>query len=86
MFSVTQNGKELDKSKYNWDEENKVFSTKENNLVLDFYDYIEVTFNTGYSCTFKTGSNCTFKTGENCVIIRYDVKGVIEIPEKKKLS
>jgi hypothetical protein len=121
MFSVTQNGKELDKSKYKWDEENKVFSTKENNLVLDFSNYIEVifntgshctfktgysctfntginctfntgyhctfntgsycTFNTGYSCTFITGDNCTFTTGENCVAIRYDIKGITEIPK-----
>jgi hypothetical protein len=113
MSSVTQNGKELDKSKYNWDEKNKIFSTEENNLVLDFSDYSEVTFNTSYSCTFKTGSyctfktsfnctfktgdyctfttgsnctfntgfNCIFKTGANCVAIRYDVKGIIEIPK-----
>ena len=66
MFSVTQNGKELDKSKYKWDEENKVFSTKENNLVLDFSDYFGVTFKTGYSCTFITGSSCTFNTGSDC--------------------
>ena len=36
MFSVTQNGKELDKSKYNWNEEDKVFRTSEVDLVLDF--------------------------------------------------
>ena len=86
MFSVTQNGKELDKSKYVWDENNKVFSTKENNLVLDFSDYSEVTFKTGSSCTFKTGAYCTFKTGDNCFVTRYDVKGVIEIPEKKTIK
>ena len=94
MFSVTQNGKELDKSKYNWDENNKVFSTKEDNLVLDFSDYFGVTFRTGYSCTFNTGSyctfktgySCTFKTGDNCFVTRYDVKGVIEIPEKKTIK
>ena len=94
MFSVTQHGKELDKSKYVWDENNKVFSTKEDNLVLDFSDYSEVifktgsscTFKTGSSCTFKTGDNCTFNTGENCFVTRYDVKGVIEIPEKKTIK
>jgi hypothetical protein len=113
MSSVTQYGKELDKSKYTWDKENKVFSTEENNLVLDFSDYSEVIFNTSSHCIFKTGSNCTFntgshctfktgdyctfktgsycifktgfncifKTGANCVAIRYDVKGIIEIPK-----
>jgi hypothetical protein len=63
---VTQYGKELDKSKYNWDKENKVFSTSEDNLVLDFSDYNGVTFKTSYSCTFTTGSNCTFNTGAYC--------------------
>jgi hypothetical protein len=137
MFSITRNGKELDKSKYNWDEKTKTLSTTENYLVLDFSDYFGVTFNTGYSCTFNTGSFCTFntssyctfttgssctfntgfsctfntgdyctfntgnsctfntdsdctfttgydstfKTGENCVAIRYDVKGITEIPK-----
>jgi len=66
MFSVTQNDKELSKKKYNWDEVNKVFSTKEKNLVLDFSDYFGVTFKTGSYCTFKTGPSCTFITGDSC--------------------
>jgi hypothetical protein len=129
MFSITRNGKELDKSKYNWNEETKTLITKENDLVLDFSNYDNVTFktgsscifktsgnctfntgyyctfytgasctfntgasctfntgsdctfNTGDSCTFYTGGNCTFKTGGNCVAIRFDVKGIIEIPK-----
>jgi hypothetical protein len=137
MFSITQYGKELDKSKYSWNEKTKTLSTTEIYLVLDFSNYDNVTFNTGnycifttghhctfttghyctfttgsscafhtsYSCTFKTGDYCTFKTGsfctfktgkncifhtgydctfktdENCVAIRYDVKGIIEIPK-----
>jgi hypothetical protein len=134
MIKITQYGKELDASKYSWDEKIKNFSTNENNLVLDFSDYDEVTFKTGdgcifntgdyctfktgvnctfntgsdcifktgsdctfntsYNCTFKTGSDCTFKTGysctfdtdDNCVSIRYDVKGIIEIPVGKKIK
>jgi hypothetical protein len=35
-FKVTQNGKDLPKSKYTWDEESKTFSSIEDNLVLDF--------------------------------------------------
>jgi hypothetical protein len=109
-FSVTQNGKVLDKSKYSWDEKTRTFSTNENSLVIDFGNNNGITFNTGsdctfntgsdctfntgynctfktgYNCTFKTGYNCTFKTGDNCVCIRYDVKGVIEIPENKTIK
>jgi uncharacterized cupin superfamily protein len=66
MFSITQDGKELDKSKYNWNAETRTLSTKENCLVLDFSYYIGVTFKTGDSCTFKTGENCTFNTGSHC--------------------
>jgi hypothetical protein len=52
------------------------------------------TFKTGYSCAFKTGSDCIFKTGpkctfeveDNCCLIRYDVKGVTEIPANKKIK
>jgi hypothetical protein len=74
MFSITQNGIELDKSKYSWNEKTKTLITKENYLVLDFSNYDNVTFKTGsncifytgYYCTFKTGSDCTFKTGSNC--------------------
>jgi hypothetical protein len=51
-------------------------------------------FNTGAECTFKTGSNCTFKTGfgcifevgDNCSLIRYDVRGVTEIPTNNKIK
>jgi len=66
MFSVTQYGVELDKSKYSWDEYNRIFSTKEDDLVLDFNGFGKVTFNTGFSCVFKTGSCCKFITGYDC--------------------
>jgi uncharacterized cupin superfamily protein len=149
-FSVTKDGKVLDPSFYNWDENTKTFSSDVDGLVLDFTGVDGVTFNTGhycvfltssectfntisfctfltgadctfnvgpscifntgfsctfktgssctfktgYSCTFKTGSSCTFKTGsscifevgENCSLIRYDVKGVTEIPTGKKIQ
>ena len=65
-MKVTQNGKELDASKYNWDKETKTFSTLESNLVLDFSNHDGVIFKTGYNCVFKTGDNCTFNTGYNC--------------------
>jgi hypothetical protein len=44
------------------------------------------TFNTGSNCTFKTDDNCTFKTDDNCCLIRYDVKGVTEIPANKTIK
>ena len=52
MFSVRQNGIELDKSKYEWDEKNLRFFTKEDNLVLDFTGYEEIHFKTGSFCIF----------------------------------
>ena len=83
MFSVTQFGKELDKSKYHWNERTDTFYTTESNLVLDFSEYSGVTFitsgdcefitgrhcvfNTGCRCKFKTGNNCTFRTGYDCI-------------------
>ena len=65
-FSVTKNGKELDKSLYTWDENSKTFSTCENGLVLDFISVNGCTFKTGGDCTFKTDDDCTFKTGDYC--------------------
>ena len=65
-FSVTQNGQELSKKKYTWDESTKTFSTNENFLTLDFSQIDGVTFNTGWNCTFNTGWNCTFNTGYYC--------------------
>ena len=65
-FSITQNGEELSKEKYNWDENTKTLSTNENNLVLNFSNYHYCTFKTGSNCTFNTGSDCIFNTGHNC--------------------
>jgi hypothetical protein len=44
------------------------------------------TFNTGFNCAFHTGSECIFEVGENCSLIRYDVRGVTEIPPGKKIK
>ena len=65
-YSITKNGKPLDKKLYTFDEETKTFSSNENNLVLDFSDIEGCTFDTGFGCTFKTGFGCTFKTGFDC--------------------
>jgi len=72
---VLQNGKSLDLDKFEWDEKANVFSTVEDNLVLDFKNLSDCIFNTGcgctfdtaWNCTFKTGSDCTFKTGSDCI-------------------
>jgi hypothetical protein len=63
---VLQNGKPLDLDKFEWDENNRVFSSSEDSLVLDFSGIDNCTFNTGSNCTFNTGSNCTFNTWSNC--------------------
>ena len=63
---VLQNGKPLDLNKFNWCSETRVFSSKENSLVIDFYNQSDCTFDTGWDCTFKTGSGCTFDTSSGC--------------------
>lgn len=65
-FSVTQNGKPLDKSKYTWNKETRTFTTKEDDLVLDFSKNNSITFNTGSRCIFKAGDDCKFNTLDNC--------------------
>ena len=66
MFSITKNGEPLNKSLYTRDEKTKTLYTNEIWLVLDFRDYPDCTFKTGYGCTFKTGYGCTFDTGSDC--------------------
>jgi hypothetical protein len=63
--------------------DNCIFKTYDN-CTFKTYDYC--IFNTGNNCIFNTGSNCTFNTDENCFVIRYDVKGVTEIPVNKTIK
>lgn len=65
-YSITQYGKELDKSLYTIDEINEVFSSKENDLVLNFPGQYDWNFKTGSNCVFTTGAYCTFETGSSC--------------------
>ena len=65
-FSITQNGNPLDESLYTIDIENMEFSSKEDDLVLDFNGWMEFTFKTGDGCTFNTGESCIFNTGYSC--------------------
>ena len=83
---VLQNGKPLGLDKFEWDEKAKVFSTREDNLILDFNGINHITFDTGPFCTFDTGSDCTFKTEEKCVCIRRDIYEIIEIPTGKTIK
>ena len=85
-FSVTKNGKELDKSLYTWDENSKTFSTCENGLVLDFISVNGCTFKTGGDCTFKTDDYCTFKTGEECVAVRRGIFEIIKLEKGVKIK
>ena len=66
MYSITKNGKPLDKKLYTIDEKTKTFSSNESGLVLDFSDEYGWVFNTNSDCTFKTDSDCTFDTGFGC--------------------
>jgi len=101
-YSITKNGKPLDKKLYTIDEKAKMFSTEESGLVLDFSGLggwsfktnwnctfntgSDCTFNTDSSCTFDTGSRCTFKTGSRCVVIRRDIYEVIELKADVKIK
>lgn len=99
---VLQNGKPLDLDKFEWNVDARVFSTTENNLVIDFNGIHNCTFKTGSNCMFKTGFNCTFDTGsvctfktgpnctfdteKNCVVVRRDVYEIIELTKGKKIK
>ena len=65
-LSVTQFGKPLPKEKYTWNKKTKVFSSKEEHLIIQCY-VKNTTFNTGSRCTFNAGFDCIFKTGSNCI-------------------
>ena len=87
-FSITRWGKPCN-TKYDIDYENKVFTSKEDDLVLDFTGLSGWTFNTanyctfrvghncifitGCGCTFRTGSRCTFDTNGNCTFSLWDI-------------
>ena len=83
---VLKNGKPLDLSLFEWNENAKTFSTTEDSLVIDFNEGYDCTFDTVDGCTFKTGAGCTFKTGENSVVVRRDTYEIIEIPVGKTIK
>ena len=70
-FSITNNGKELDKSLYILDKNDKMFYTEMDNLNLDFSSINGWTFSVGNNCTLYTGHFCTVNTGRNCLIFTY---------------
>ena len=63
---VSQHGKKLALSKFNWDKKTRCFSSEENDLVIDFAFVPCCTFTTGHHCTFATGPCCTFTTRHDC--------------------
>jgi len=93
-FSVTKNGVELNKDLYTIDDKNRIFSSQENGLVLDFSSTSNYTFKvlhncdfkTKHNCTFETGANCTFETKEDCVVIRRDIFEVIKLKKDQKIK
>ena len=52
---VLQNAKTLDLDKFDWDEEKNLFSSTENNLILDFQDLNNISFKFGNNCFVRTG-------------------------------
>ena len=99
---VLRDGKPLGMDRFEWDGKARVFSTAEDDLVIDFSGIAHCTFrtgsyctfNTGYNCTFDTGFNCTFDTsfggtfdtGERCVVVRRDVNKVIKLDGSRKIK
>ena len=66
IFTVRKNNKPLDISLYNWDEETGTFSTKENDLVIDFGNADNITFKIGFRTTIYCGSGCYINSGSFC--------------------
>ena len=66
VYSITQNGRPLNKYNYSIDNVKKVFKTNMDNVVLNFILSEDWTFKTGNYCTFDTGCGCRFKTGNYC--------------------
>jgi hypothetical protein len=68
---VLQDGKPLDLDKFTWDDETKVFSSNEDNLVIDFIGVDDCKFVTGSDCTLATGSRCKFVTWGGCKFVTW---------------
>ncbi len=66
MLLRYKNNKELPEDKYIWDEDNRIFSTQEEKLILDFSEYDSVTFNIKNNCKLICGSDCVIKAGSFC--------------------
>ena len=81
-YVINKDGKPLSRNKYSVDKRNRVFTTQEENIELDFSEFDEWTFivkdnatikagynsmfNGGNECIFRTKHNCTFYTGSYC--------------------
>jgi hypothetical protein len=66
IYKIGQKGKLLDKSLYTIDNDQRIFTTTENNLTVNFKNLKGWTFRTGNNCKFKTGNFCTFYVGDDC--------------------
>ena len=65
---VLKNGGPLDVDLFSWDEENKIFISSINGLMIDFGGIANCTFIIGSNCNIETGPNCIIKTGTICTI------------------
>lgn len=68
-YSVTQFGRPLSKDLYSFDEKTKVFTSKEDYLVIDFGGCYNIEFNINNQCTLVAGSFCTINSGDNCKFV-----------------
>ena len=68
QITVSKNGKIVDSSEYDWNENTKTFSTNSSGLVLDFGELTGVTIKCGNDCTINSGDFCTINSGYDCTI------------------
>jgi len=65
-FSVVKDDEPLPRHLYSWDERTKVFTTKQNGVIIDFSDIHGATFKTGTHCTIYTATCCVLDTRHSC--------------------
>jgi len=67
-FKITKNpDKKLQSHLYQLDIKNKIFTSIENDLYLNFEDGKGWTFNIGNRCIIKTNVGCIFNAGYKCI-------------------
>ena len=67
-YIITKGRKDLDKSKYIIDVDNKIVTCNEGGVVLDFRDESGWSMHIGNNCVILTGDDFSVKVGEYCTL------------------